>query len=328
MAVTLLTASSVYGACIIQDGLELPTGIRGDKVERVLAGHYLKHSSHYFRWFLKEQHREIQANGPSVQTTLGLTAAMGRLGQWDKATNTVHAHLKKQERYSLYIQAGGIHLLNAKYGRSGAAFSQAFNMNPNGEFTRDGYPHHLLDYMSKQAARDRKKMPMVTAVERDAGYPRLGFSHFFHDRGRKSGVFPSESWQNGGREQALNGLLRLVLCGFHRLPQLYEAIGDILLEGPVGGKGNHLELAAMAYLRASYTAADSIWSRLEYRKLAQSAVPGGTKKALRALEKRFGKVIRKGSKRYKQVRLLEQKWAKKRFNLESRFEKVFLTGTR
>ena len=42
-----------------------------------------------------------------------------------------------------------------------------------------------------------------------------------------------------------------------------------------------------------------------------------TKKALKSLEKRFGRSIRKGTKNYKLVRILEQKWAKKRMNLET-----------
>ena len=84
----------------------------------------------------------------------------------------------------------------------------------------------------------------------------------------------------------------------------------------------------MAYLRASYVVGDSLWSRLEYRKLAQQMLPRKTKKALKSLEKRFGRSIRKGTKNYKLVRILEQKWAKKRMNLERRYEKVFLTGKR
>ena len=262
-------------------------------------------------------------------TARGLSAAYAHLGQLSKAAKVLEDRIKVEpNRYSLHIAAGSIYLLSSNRSRAGAAFNRAFQMNPNGEFTKDGFAHHVLDYMSMQAARDRRKIPMVTVVERGGGYPKQGFSHFFQERGRRSGVYPSHSWQNGGREQALDGLLNLVLCGYRRSPHVYEAIGDLLSEGKISGKGDYRELAAMAYLRASYVVGDSLWSRLEYRKLAQQMLPRKTKKALKSLEKRFGRSIRKGTKNYKLVRILEQKWAKKRMNLERRYEKVFLTGKR
>ena len=46
-----------HASCIIQDGLDLQTGIRGDQVEQVLAGNYLRHSSHYYRWFQRAAKR-------------------------------------------------------------------------------------------------------------------------------------------------------------------------------------------------------------------------------------------------------------------------------
>ena len=325
----LIGTSPVQAGCIIQDGLDLPTGIRGDKVERVLAGNYLRHTSHYYRWFLKEQQKDIKKNGPSAMSSLGLAAAYTNLGQLSKAAKAIESRIKVEpNRYSLQIAAGEIYLLSSNRSRAGAAFDRAFQMNPNGEFTKDGFAHHVLDYMSMQAARDRRKIPMVTVPERGGGYPKLGFSHFFQERGRRSGVYPAHSWKNGGREQALDGLLNLVLCGYRRSPYVYEAIGDLLSEGKIAGKGDYRELAAMAYLRASYVVGDSIWSRLEYRKLAQQMLPQKTKKSLKSLEKRFGRSIRKGTKNYKLVRILEQKWAKKRMNLEKRYEKVFLTGKR
>jgi tetratricopeptide (TPR) repeat protein len=316
-------------ACIIQDGLELPTGIRGDKVERILAGNYLRHSSHYYRWFLNREKQEERKRGASVSTALGLATAYGHLGQLDKAAATIEATIKQgPSRYSLHIAAGDYYLLSSNRSRAGAAFDRAFEMNPNGEFTKEGFSHHMLDYMSMQAARDRKKKPMVTIAERGSGYSRYGFSHFFQERGRRSGVYPAHSWKNGGREQTLDGLFNMVLCGYRRSPHVYEAIGDLLSEGKIAGKGDYRELAAMAYLRASYLVGDSLWSRLEYRKLAKQMLPRKTKKSLKSLEKRFGRSIRKGTKNYKIVRILEQKWAKKRMNLESRYEKVFLTGKR
>ena len=77
-------------------------------------------------------------------------------------------------------------------------------MNPNSEFTKDGFAHHVLDYMSMQAARDRRKIPMVTVVEREEAIPKRGFSHFFQERDAAV-CHPSYSWQNGGHEQASTG---------------------------------------------------------------------------------------------------------------------------
>ena len=318
-----LAGLQIAGACAFEDGLDLPLGASSSKIEKVLAGRYLRHSPHYYRWYLKYR---LGKDSPDAlpMDVVDRASAMMRLGDSRDALKMLDVHLAQNPtRYSWRVEKANILLISGNRARAGSSFTRAFEVNPNGEFSQDGFASQLLDYMSMQAARDRKKMPMVTASERGRAYPKLGFAHFFKSRGASTGVYPEDTWSEKGRIQALEGLVGLVLCGYQRVPQIYEAMGDLIREGPLPGGGDHRSLAAMAYLKASYLVGDSIWSRLEYRRLARETLRVRTNRNLKGSEKRLSRSMKLGQSLYRQVSQAEKGWANKRLDLERLYDKRF-----
>ena len=116
----------------------------------------------------------------------------------------------------------------------------------------------------------------------------------------------------------------MILCGHNRSAIVYEVLGDLLSAGHIDNLGNHRTLAARAYLRASYNVGDSIWSRIEYRKLAQSMLNRKTKKALKIVEKVFVNDIGTGIKQFSSIKKNERSWRKQNQDLERAYYRRYL----
>ena len=75
---------------------------------------------------------------------------------------------------------------------------------------------------------------------------------------------------------------------------------------------------------ASYRSGDSLWSRLEYRKLATRVLGDPSKKAVRMFERGLGKEIKKARKRRSKLSFQEKKWIKAKLDPQEQFRMKYL----
>ena len=122
----------------------------------------------------------------------------------------------------------------------------------------------------------------------------------------------------------MQGLVDLILCGHYRTPIVLEALGDLLNDESAQVLAKSEQLAARAYLLASYFT-ESLWGRMEYRGLAKDLLKQPTKKGLRRFERGFARELAKGRKLMKQIRKDEKRWFQNKRNLDELFARRYLS---
>ena len=106
-----LTAPSTAEACAFEDGLDLPMGASASKIEKILGGRYLRHSPHYYRWYLKHRLGKDSLDAMPMDV-VDRASAMMRLGDSRGAIKMLDRHLSKNPtRYSFRVQQANILLI-------------------------------------------------------------------------------------------------------------------------------------------------------------------------------------------------------------------------
>ncbi|MEC9465538.1 MAG: hypothetical protein VX834_07125, partial [Myxococcota bacterium] len=112
-------------ACAFEDGLDLPVGASAAKIEKILGGRYLRHSPHYYRWYLKHRLGKDSLDAMPMDV-VDRASAMMRLGDSRGAIKMLDRHLSKNPtRYSFRVQQANILLIAGNRARAGSSFTRA-----------------------------------------------------------------------------------------------------------------------------------------------------------------------------------------------------------
>lgn len=311
-------APEAAARCALPQGKDLASGLNQGKLLRVLGGHYLRHSPSYYQWVIDDREARLQEVKDELKRSrlIGeLSLAYVHLKQHGKAESAVRGI--GELRYQDNLKLANIFMLADEFAKAHRAFGRAFEINPNGRFLKEGYAKRLLDYVAQERGRGRAKVPIATVSER--GKRTGGFANFMKEASEHTGL----DWRASQWKLALGALVDYILCGHQSSPILWEAVGDLLRTAPKSFRGNSAALATRSYLNASYLT-DSLWGRMEYRRLARGLVRPSTKKSLRKFESRYGKERTKGKKLMKRIKRDEKRWLRGKKNLDRQFEKSYL----
>lgn len=315
----LLGTAHAEVRCVLPDGEDLPDDVTFLKLKKILAGDYLRHSPLYYRWVKDERGARLLTETDALSRSLlteDLAGAHLRLGDTSAAVEVLKSGQKLS--YRDHLSLGTVFMSAHQFDRAQRYFGDAFEMNPNGAFSPEGFPKHILDYVAIEWGKSRKKVPVAILEERGAALG--GFATYLEEVYRQQG----QGWGVRQWTEAVNGVGELLLCGFRGSSIVWEMLADLLREAPEGALKQSETLAARAYLGASY-ATNSLWGRIEYRGLAKGLLGNPTKKGLRRLERAYGKELVKGKQLRKRIAAQEKRWSRKKRDLDEHFEKRYLT---
>lgn len=304
---TLLVVLSIGSAglatpCLMPDGGKSLETVSPQSILRVLTNDFPRHSKTYYR--TKRDAAAQEASSPEEHRIL--VEAAKRLGTF-RSMNGSFADFPRGYPYDFHraMFDGDALFDDRRWDLAINRYNQASEVNPNIELSPDGILYRLALASTDQFRKSRVKIPIAIDEERqskllntfDESLPQI-----FATRGG------AKDWRKSGRKGELKAMIGAVRCGFRRHPVVFEALGDLLLKETFGKATPQHELAAMAYLRASYLTNGSIWSAKEYRKLALNALPGGTEKKLKEVEVTLGRLLKQAKSRQSQVEKDEMAW--------------------
>jgi len=315
-----LASPSVEARCALQDGEDLVNKVSSEKLLRLFSGQYLRHSRAYYRWVVKDRRAQLKIETDDLGKSMlidDLAIAHLHLNEFDKASAALKS--KGKLRYRDNLGMANIYMAADEFAKSHKHFGTAFEMNPNGLFSDEGYGKHVLDHVAKQRGSGRARVPLMILEERATNLG--GFATYAENLSKQAGM----GWTQRHWEAAVGGVVKLILCGHRNSSIVWEALGDLLREAPDSFEGDKIQLAVRAYLFASYST-DSLWGRMEYRGLARALLSPPNKKSLRKFEKKYGKEIAKGRKLFKRIKGDEKRWIRGKGDVDRQYAERYLPG--
>jgi tetratricopeptide (TPR) repeat protein len=320
LALTLLPAAAF--ACLWDyDTLKMERQ-RFPLALELITGKFLRHSPEFYQWRLKDRQAKLKKEPARVEYYDDLAVAYDKLGQPERAIETMQAKEKIQPGLyeteanlaTFYIHAGDLE-------QGLEHVEKALQINPNAHFGREKYQKYLVEYLLARRTDGKLTYPLSRGG---------GFADFLKGK-------LGDKWGKASREEALRGVQGMVRFAKWDSPLLQEVLGDLLAHNysvKKGGFGEERDfdvdanlLAARAYLQASYHVKDEE-TRDAYRELASGTLkrqykPKGGKLSLDELEAEFTKKLKDADAWYQKVRAAEIRWIAAGKDADAEFTKVY-----
>ncbi len=303
----------------------------------LITGKFLRHSPEFYRWRIQDRERRLQEHPSELALYDDLAVAYDKVGDDNKA---IALMLDKEQRapglYETYANLGTFYLHSGQYEKGVAMIDKALAVNPDAHFGREKYQKYLAEYVATRQEQGKVVLPLRKVPDypqtREQDDPKgwqtfralqaqATFTTFVAKRENSLGLTEDE------RDRAIKGVLGIFKFGKHDSPILLECLGDLLvLVGEDGPYGHGKELAARAYLKASYEVKDDA-ARDAYRKLAADAIkmrqPDHQYLSLEEMETSFKKELADADAWYADLREKESGWIRGGKNPEAEFDKLY-----
>ena len=300
--VLCISSQSFALPCLMPDGVKSLETLSPQSILKVLTNDFPRHSKTYYR----KKRSAAQESASSPEDHRIIVEAAIRLGTF-RSMNGSFSDYPTGYPYDFHraMFDGDALFQERRWDLAINRYNQASQVNPNIELSSDGILYRLAVASTDQFRKSRVKIPVAIEEERkskalatfDESLPEI-----FATRGA------AKDWRKVGRKGELRALIGIVRCGYRKHPVIFEAMGDLLLKEKFGKAKPQYQLAAMAYLRASYLTNGSIWSAKEYRKLALNALPSANEKKLRDVEVTLGRMLKSAKARQSKVAKDEMAW--------------------
>src|SRR5262249_39244711 len=123
---------------------------------------------------------------------------------------------------------------------------RALALNPDAHFGREKYQKLLVEYVLEQRQGTTTRLPLAQEERPGGGFAELLLKK--HGTGKRL--------SEPERQAAIKGVLGMMRFGDHESPVLLEALGDLLCAHLYDAREDAKQLAARAYLKASYVVTD------------------------------------------------------------------------
>ncbi|QDU74133.1 hypothetical protein Pan97_11380 [Bremerella volcania] len=277
---------------------------RFPEAHQLIVGDFVRHSEAYYRWRIEDRlAKPIDARMPMDYDDVAV--AYDKLGQQDKAIETIHEKIRRFSSQSVYESEAnlGTFLIHAGRLEEGLVhIDKAIEINPDAHFGREIYQKLLVEYVLLRRADGDEGLPLATSDGEN-------FVTFLRDRL----AWKPES-EMAEKKKALTGVLGMMRFGHYDSPILLEALGDLLMSQ--GRDAN--QLAAQAYLRASAMADDRDAAAAYFSKAGQ-ALESQRNMKLKTLQKELTESVHKANEKFAQIQSDEQAWAAAGEDLDQKF---------
>lgn len=299
----------------------------------LITGRFPRHSEEFYRWRIQDRLKKLEDLPQEPSLYDDLAVAYEKTGDHQSAIEWI---LRKERLrpglYETYANLGTFYIHAGRYAEGLPYIEKAIRINSNAHFGREVYQRHLVEYLMRKVKNGKLALPIESDDEAPRDARPVGFARFLMEKtasptdaeGAAFRYLPAEE-----AERAVKGILGMMRFGNYRSPVLLEALGDLL------GRGLDLsdakQLAARAYLKASYEVADPN-AKKAYREKAWRALQMQTSDgilstsqlSLEEVEQRFRKELREADAWYQPVRADELRWIAEGKNPEIEFEKKYL----
>jgi tetratricopeptide (TPR) repeat protein len=261
-----------------------------------------------------------------------------RSGQHGKAIETAQETERlRPGRYETAANLGTFYFHAGKLEEGIPHIDRALKINPDAHFGREKYQKLLVQYVIAK----RKGGPLKLPLAEVTGHSETGRENSSACNVEVKGTFagtllPREhvNWLTTEEAApAIKGILGMMKFGKHDAPVLLEALGTLLTQGEEDPKGDAKQLAARAFLRASYEVPEGP-ARVSYRRMAARALymqvhRTGTRPVgddmLAAVELDFQKELEEARAWYADLHERELSWIRDGKDPEAEFDKLYET---
>lgn len=300
----------------------------------LITGKFLQHSPEFYRWRIADRLQRLESDPANVSLLDDLAVAYDKTGQHDKAIDT--ARRIEEIEPGRYETAANLATFLIHAGRLQEGLphlERALTINPDAHFGREKYQKLLVEYLL--ARRQEKKegepaLPLAT-VELPKGDVSLEDAPFDVDISHTFTEFlsPSTSLTPAENAAAMKGIKGMMRFGKYDAPPLLEALGMLLTQEEQGPETDAKQLAARAYLMASYQVPAGP-SRERYRALAHRALymqvrRGSTSDEIKLaqVEADFERELAEAREWRDELREREQSWIRDGVDSEAAFAELY-----
>ncbi len=305
----LLLPSAAF-ACLWDYDTLLQERSRFPDTIELITGKFLRHSPEFYQWRIQDRLQKIQYEPENLGYHDDLAVAYDKSGQHQLAIATMQAILReKPRRYETIANLGTFHIHAGQLEEGLKYIDQALRINPNAHFGREKYQKYLVEYILSCRKNGISGVPLAAPWAPAKGPPNDGFLSFLEKR------LEVEKLSQVSRREAIQGILGMMRFGNHESPILLEALANLLHGEHDYRSPEHdaKQLAAMAYLQASYHVSDES-AKNGYRQLAGQALHWqakglfGQQLQLEELEATFQRQLAEARAWYDTVRKDELSW--------------------
>jgi tetratricopeptide (TPR) repeat protein len=291
----------------------------------LITGKFLRHSPEFYEWRIKDRLRKLETDPSNLAYHDDLAVAYDKLGQHDKAIETILAKDKlKPGLYETEANLGTFLFHAGRMEESLPHISKAIRVNPNAHFGREKYQKALTQYVLRHDG--GKKLPLAALPDPAPDSSRhpydtkfRGFALFLRSD-RDTRITADE------RQAAIKGVLGMMRFARHDAPILLEALANLLSDdGAVMIPDEDAKrMAARAYLKASYEVKDDA-AKTAYRDLAASILEKqvGPRHQFDQVQEDFNRELADATKWYERLREDELSWIRDGKDPEAEFDKLY-----
>lgn len=305
----------------------------------LITGKFLRHSPEFYQWRIQNRLKRLEVDPTNAALLDDLAVAYDKTGQHAKAIETAERLERLHPgRYETASNLGTF-LFHAGRPEEGIPhIDRALKINPDAHFGREKYQKFLTEYVVKQRKGGPLTLPLASVKVYDgAPKDRIGaHDHQTYD------TFPDFLKRAGMRQEhdriandevraAVKGVNGMMRFAKHDSPVLLEALGFLLCHREWAIEDDAKQLAARAFLRASYEVKDEptrvLYRRLAARAVAQQLPPSGVqyegKDILAVVETKFQQELEEGRVWYADLRERELSWIRDGKDPEAEFDKLY-----
>jgi tetratricopeptide (TPR) repeat protein len=282
-------------------------------VLELLSGKFLRHSPEFYYWRLRRREAELRHRPASLSDLDDMAVAYSKLGLDSPAIALMRqADALRPGRYETLANLGTFYLHSGRLEAGIDLIGKALEVNPDAHFGRERYQRLLAAYVLERRAGGAPLLPLQPSAVHPMAVGDGGEGgNFYHYLVREGLIDPERhgKTEDEGVAEALKGIAGMMRFGRHDSPVLLEALGDLLMQD--GDQGAARQLAARAYLLASYRAPASKEAYREKAKLAvveQYDGPQGKRLGLEEVEALFAEELAEGQAFYDALAAQEHAW--------------------
>ncbi|MBO6515541.1 MAG: hypothetical protein JJ975_03230 [Bacteroidia bacterium] len=307
-------------------------------VLELLSGKFLRHSPEYHYWRIRDREKRIEKHPEKISLYDDLAVSLSKIGDDTRAIKVIKTKDSiAPGLYETYANLGTFYIHNGQLDKGIVAIDKAIEINPEAHFGREIYQRHVAEYVLKQSTSGKVHLPMsrdhfIPHSEYREAQVRSNFYTFLDQKIHGKNQTPTGYDYHGRMTQeeldlATLGVLGMMKFGNHNSPILLEILGDLLLNDGRRKTGAR-QLAARAYLKASYQVPDSN-SKMAYLNRVNQVInlqlnkPGGAEFNYTDLETLFAEELQEGMAFYDSIRSNEINWIQSGANPEQKFTETY-----
>lgn len=301
----------------------------------LITGKFLRHSPEFYQWRIQNRLRRLETDPTNAALLDDLAVAYDKTGQHAKAIETA----ERTEKFhpGRYETASNLATFLFHAGRPEEGIphvDRALKINPDAHFGREKYQKFLTEYVVGRKKSGVLTLPLATVKVFD-GSPTDKIDAYHHTTSHRFTDFLLEKGgshlEHAEVQAAVKGVTGMMRFAKHDSPVLLEALGFLLCHRKGNIEDDAKQLAARAFLKASYEVKDEP-TRVLYRRLAADAVaqqlppPGvqhGGKDILTVVEAKFQQELEEGRVWYADLRERELAWIRDGKDPEVEFDKLY-----